>query len=180
VHLYLIGYRGSGKTTVGKTLAGNLGWGFLDTDQMIELSAGRSITDIFADDGEQAFRELESIAIDQAAALDRPTVVSLGGGAVLREQNRLRLAATGRCVWLRAPAELLYERITNDALSARRRPQLSVHGGYAEVVDLLAFREPIYEQLADKQVMIADRTPDQIVAEIVEWIKSTFSPHATQ
>ena len=173
MHLYLIGYRGSGKTTVGRALADRLGWGFVDTDQQIEETAGRTIRDIFAESGETTFRDLETAAIEQVAGLAAASVISLGGGAVLRERNRHILSHSGRCVWLRAPAELLYERISGDALTAQRRPSLSTLGGYAEVVELLARREPIYEQLADKQVMIAGLSPDLIVAEIAEWVNST-------
>ena len=154
-HCYLIGFRGSGKTTVGQLVAQRLGWPFLDTDHLIEQSVGRTIREIFAEQGEQGFRTLESSSIAQVAALTEPTVISLGGGAILREENRQLLHATGRCVWLSGDAQLLYTRIAQDSMTAQRRPNLTSLNGYDEVATLLAQREPLYRQMAHKTVMIA-------------------------
>ncbi len=176
MHCYLIGFRGSGKTTVGQLLSGRLGWGFVDTDQWIEQSAGRTIREIFAEGSEAAFRELESAAILAVSQRSSPTVISLGGGAILREQNRLVLQSTGCCVWLNATAELLYERIRQDKLTDQRRPSLTGLSGFDEVAVLVQQREPIYAEMANKVVMIESLSPDEIVADIADWIK--LAPHA--
>jgi shikimate kinase len=170
--LYLIGYRGCGKSTVGRGLAQRLGLTAVDTDARIEEASGQSIREIFATEGEAGFRDREAAAIAQVAAEQTRTVVSLGGGAILRPANRELLSTTGQCIWLQASAEQLYRRICGDVASAERRPQLSDRGGFAEVVELLAAREPLYRELAQKIVQTEGKTPDEVVAEIVDWVSS--------
>lgn len=171
MHCYLIGFRGSGKTTVGQLLSGRLGWDFVDTDQWIEQSAGRTIRELFAAGGEAAFRDLESAAIVEVSQRSSPTVISLGGGAVLREQNRMLLRSKGYSVWLNAKAELLYDRIRQDKLTDQRRPSLTGLSGFDEVAMLVQQREPIYAEMANKVVMIEGLSPDEIVADIADWVK---------
>src|SRR5438105_5004584 len=101
MNLFLIGYRGSGKTTVAAALAERLGWPWIDADTELEQRAAKSIKQIFAEGGENAFRELESAIVAKLAAGERQ-IVALGGGAVLREENRRALAGRGKVVWLRA------------------------------------------------------------------------------
>src|SRR5688500_9284949 len=97
MNLFLIGYRGSGKTTVAAELAPRLGWKWLDADDEVERRAGRTIKDIFAASGEQAFRDLEAAVIaDMAKLSDR--VIALGGGAVLRDDNRQAIRSSGKVV----------------------------------------------------------------------------------
>lgn len=169
-HIFLIGYRGSGKTTVGRILAAKLHWNFIDTDEVIETEAACSIKSIFETEGEAGFRDREQRAVASAAAKAQPTVIGLGGGAILREANQSVIRHGGRCVWLKGTAESLYDRIRSDASSAARRPDLSSRGGYDEVVEMLATREPIYAQLAQKTVMTDGLNPDEIVAEIADWL----------
>ena len=175
MHLYLIGYRGSGKSTVGRALAQRLGLPAIDTDDLIEAGSGLSVREIFAAEGESGFRQREASVIAEVAARPLPCVVSLGGGAILRETNRKCLSVTGNTVWLQAPAEQLFRRIEGDATSQQRRPSLSDRGGFAEVVELLAAREPLYRELAQKIVLTEGRTPDDVVEEIVDWVKSRDS-----
>lgn len=169
---YLIGYRGCGKSTVGRGLAQRLALSAVDTDDLIESASGLSIRDIFAAEGESGFRDREAAVIAEVAARMVPMVVSLGGGAVLRPANRDLLATTGQCIWLQASAEQLYRRICGDVASSDRRPQLSDRGGFEEVAELLAAREPLYRELAGKIVQTGDKTPDEVVAEIVDWVSS--------
>jgi shikimate kinase len=172
MHVYLIGYRGAGKSTVGAALAHRLGRDWIDTDQRIEQQAGRTIKTIFETDGEQAFRDLESAVITELAAeaQTRPQVVSLGGGAVLRAANRQVLAASGRRIWLTARPEVLFERITQDGTSGDRRPALSGLGAYDEVAALLAAREPLYRELAEKTVDTERLTTEDIAEQIARWL----------
>ena len=165
--LVLIGYRGTGKTTVARQLALALGWEWLDADVEVELRAGKSIAAIFADEGEQAFRDLETQTL--ADLLTRKQVVlAAGGGAVLREANRQLLAERARVVWLQASVETILARVAADSATAARRPNLTTAGGRAEVVELLAEREPLYRQCAELAIDAEQKSPAEIAAEIVE------------
>ena len=164
-NIFLIGYRGSGKTTVGRLLAEHLAWRFVDTDRLIELDAGITIAEIFASEGEAGFRRREAEAIVRAAR-DRQQVVSVGGGAVVTQRNVERIHRSGTVIWLTAPAEALWERINRDARSKQRRPDLTEHGGLEEVRRLLAVREPAYRSAADRTVPTEDRSPQEVVAAI--------------
>lgn len=168
-NIVLIGYRGSGKTSVGRQLADRLGWSFVDTDTLIEVAAGRSIAQIFAEEGEPAFRQREETAI-AAAARDAQQVLSVGGGAVLRPANRAVLKAAGLCIWLTAPVETLAARIAADPQSLTARPNLTTVGGRAEIAALLAERAPLYASLADHAVETAGRDVNQVVDSIVGWL----------
>ncbi len=174
MHIYLMGYRGSGKTTVGRNLADRLQRTCLDTDALIVDKAEKSIAEIFKSVGESGFRDIEEAVIDDVASFEpqSSSVVSLGGGAVLRESNRLRLAESGRVVWLPGPPETHYARIHGDAESSAQRPALTDNDGYTEVVEVMRAREPIYRSLAQKTVNTDNKTPDDIVEEILLWVKS--------
>lgn len=168
--ILLIGYRGCGKTTVGRLLAQRLGWESIDSDDAVEAQAGKAIAAIFADEGEPAFRDLEERVVADLAGRER-AVVSLGGGAVLREATRERLAAAGPVVWLTAPAEVLAQRIAADASSGDRRPSLTGLSGLEEVERVLAEREPIYQECATVAVEADGRTPKAIAEEIAAWLQ---------
>jgi shikimate kinase len=163
--LFLIGYRGSGKTMLARHLAERLGWQWLDADQELEARQGRSIRQIFADDGEAGFRRLESALLEELSGYERH-VIALGGGVVLAEANRRRLKAAGRVVWLDADAATLWRRMESDPTTAERRPNLTV-GGQAEVEELLRIREPLYRECAHVQVATAGRSPEEIADEVL-------------
>lgn len=165
MNIFLIGYRGSGKTTVARALAERLGWEWLDADVELERRAGRSIREIFAESGEQPFRDLESAVVADLAQLDKH-VLALGGGAVLRDENRQELAGRGKVVWLQATPETLAARIAADPTTAARRPNLTGQGGLDEIRHLLAQREPIYQACADLAVDAASDSPENIAQQI--------------
>ncbi|MEM7473875.1 MAG: shikimate kinase [Planctomycetota bacterium] len=169
-HLFFIGYRGSGKSTVERLAAAKLQRPFLDSDALIEAAESVSIPEIFAERGEAAFRELEEEAVREAAACSMPTVISLGGGAILRESNRERIRSAGCAIWLRGSAESLYTRIQGDGDT--KRPDLTDRGGYDEVVEMLKLREPIYADLANLTVDTDKKAPDEILNEIVRWLET--------
>lgn len=162
----LIGYRGSGKSSVGRELAHRLSFPFADADAELEGRAGKSIRQIFDDDGESAFRDLEEQVIADLLLSSGRLVLAAGGGAVLRESTRARLAAAGPIVWLRATAEHLAARIAADASTAERRPNLTALGGLDEIRELLEQREPIYRAAADLTVETEGLTPAEIAERI--------------
>jgi shikimate kinase len=166
MNLVLIGYRGTGKTTVARQLALRLGWDWVDADVEVELRAGKSIAAIFADDGESTFRALEAAVIAELVERDR-TVIAAGGGVVLRADNRAVLARAGRVVWLRAEVPTLVARIAADTTTAVRRPNLTARGGEDEIRTLLAEREPLYRATAHVIIDTDDRSPAEIADEII-------------
>jgi shikimate kinase len=173
--LALIGYRGSGKSAVALQLALRLGWDWVDADVEIELRAGKSIAAIFADDGEHAFRDLETAELRRLLRR-KQTVMALGGGVVLKKLNRLLLRSAadsggGKIIWLKADPETLWQRIQTDPATAARRPNLTVAGGVEEVRTLLAEREPLYRHCADFEIGTDQKSLTQAAEEIVALLK---------
>lgn len=169
----LIGYRGSGKSTVGEALAERLGRPFIDTDADVRARfGGRDAAEVFADPslGEKGFREVEAAAVAEAmAGAAAGAVVATGGGAVT-ESAAGRAAVTAcpaLCVYLHAEAAVLAARISADPHN--RRPGLSAADAdpAAEVAELLKRREPIYRAVADETVGVADLTPAEAVDAVV-------------
>lgn len=163
----LIGYRGVGKSAVAGELAERLGYAPVDSDDHIEEQAGQTIAEIFAERGESRFRDLEAAAVRSLAGRDG-VVLSLGGGAVLRPENRQALAACRAVVWLTASVDVLWQRIGGDSATASRRPNLTNSGGRSEVERLLAERSPIYRQCATLVVDTENKSPAEVAAEIAE------------
>ena len=161
----LIGMRGAGKTTVGRELASRLGATFLDTDEEIERRAGRSIAAIFAEEGEVGFRHREAELIREIA-MRPPGVLSLGGGAILDGANIAALRPFARFVWLHAPVEVLWNRISQDPRTASGRPVLSSLVGCEEFREMLESRESIYRALSDQIIDTDGRTPAEIAVEL--------------
>jgi shikimate kinase len=164
--IFLIGYRGTGKTTVGRLLAGRLGRESIDADDEIERRAGKTIAAIFADDGETVFRDLEAAVM---AELCRRTqlVVAPGGGAVLRESTREAMRAAGQVVWLTASVDTIVSRLAEDAVTGDRRPNLTAVGGQAEIEAVLAARTPIYRACATFVVDTEGKSPADVAEEII-------------
>lgn len=163
----LIGYRGSGKSSVAKPLADRLRWRAVDADGEIERRAGKPIADIFAEDGESTFRELERQVMADLLG-ESQIVIAAGGGAVISEPTRRAIRDAGPVVWLQASVELLEQRILGDASSSQRRPNLTSEGGRAEIERLLAEREPLYRQSATLTVDTTGKTISDIVEEILD------------
>ncbi len=164
-NLFLVGYRGTGKSTAAKLVGQRLGWDWLDADTVLETKFGRSIRQIFADEGEAGFRERESAVLAEICA-SSGLVVATGGGVILRPENRLRLRQNGKTVWLKADALVIWEPLQADAATAERRPALTI-GGFAEIQDLLRRREPLYAECADWIVDTTGLTPEEVVDQIM-------------
>ena len=126
MRIFLIGYRGTGKSTVARLLADKLGIEAIDADHELERRAGKTIRRIFTEDGEPRFRELESTLLAEFGQRD-DVVIATGGGVVLRPENRAILR-TGRVVWLTAPADVLWRRMCGDESTRERRPDLAQGG----------------------------------------------------
>jgi shikimate kinase len=167
--LFLIGARGSGKTTVAARLAEGLNWACLDADDVLEQRAGQSIRAIFDSEGEAGFRDREAAILEELCGREK-AVIATGGGAVLRPENRQRLRQAGAVVWLCADVDTLWQRIAADSSSGERRPALLGVGGREEVATVLARREALYRECAHLAVHTAGRTPAEVAAEVLAWL----------
>ena len=157
----LTGFMGSGKTTVGKVLADFLGCPFMDLDDLVVKKAGKSIPDIFAQDGEPAFRELEAQVLRKTVAkyAESTAVLALGGGAVLAPASAALLREKTVCIYLRATLETLLARLAGETAG---RPLAD-----ASLADRLASREPIYEKTAHVIIDTDGLSPDEVADEII-------------
>jgi shikimate kinase len=162
----LIGYRGTGKSTLAAPLAARLRWSWIDADVELERRAGRSIQQIFATDGEPEFRRLEQELLNELLQRDR-LIVAAGGGAVMHGPTREKMIAAGPVIWLKASLDTIERRLATDPTTGPRRPNLTATGGREEIERLLAIREPIYRGCASLTVTTDDKPVDQLVAEIV-------------
>lgn len=168
VNLYLIGMMGAGKTTLGRILAKELGYRFVDTDELIEQVAGQSITEIFATEGEAAFRETETKVLAEVSAYKK-LAISTGGGIVVRQQNWSYLHH-GIVVWLDVPVEQLYERLREDTT----RPLLRDPDPLAKLQSLYESRQRLYAQ-ADVHILTgAGETPEQLAPRVLEEIRKVL------
>lgn len=166
MNVVLIGFRGSGKSTVGRMAAERLGYAFVDTDALIEQRTGMTIREIFADRAEDGFRDLESQIVAEVSRADR-TVISTGGGVVLREQNVRALQANGRLIYLTAPPDVLWKRIFADVHRHATRLRMDPDTGLQQVRHALEFREPIYSAIADAVVDTDGRSVESIVDRVI-------------
>jgi shikimate kinase len=165
--LALIGYRGTGKSTVGRIVADRLNRRFLDADLEIEARAGRSIRSIFTEWGEMVFRDWEEQTLAELTSAFPDAVVATGGGVVLRETNRRRIRGFGFVVWLRADPSELARRLESDGRGLAERPPLTLAGTLAEIAHVLEVRIPLYQELADAVIETGDKTPDEVAAAIL-------------
>ncbi len=168
MNIVLIGYRGCGKSTVGRKLADRLWRGFVDVDDFIVKKAGKSIAEIFAQDGERHFRALESECLHELLLVD-DQVIALGGGTVIEEANcRLLKEADVRIIYLRCEPAELHRRINADPQSAVTRPALTdLGGGLAEIELKLAEREPIYRQVMHAELDVTHLSADDAMVYVV-------------
>ena len=157
----LTGFMGSGKTTVGKVLADFLGCPFMDLDDLVVKKAGKSIPDIFSQDGEPAFRELEAQVLRKTVAkyAESAAVLALGGGAVLAPASAALLREKTVCIYLRATLDTLLARLAGETAG---RPLAD-----ASLADRLASREPIYEETAHVIIDTDGLSPDEVADEII-------------
>jgi shikimate kinase len=173
--LALIGYRGTGKSTVGRILAERLGRPFFDADRELEKRLGLTVSAVFRTVGEQAFRDWEERILEELL-VEPDAIVATGGGVVLREANRLRLRAFGTVVWLMADAPILARRLLVDEGSGAVRPALTPMGTLDEIVAVLFERTPLYRATSDLEVATDGKTPEEVADEVSKIVRdrSTF------
>jgi shikimate kinase len=167
-NLYLVGFMGSGKTSVGRRLAELLGWTFLDLDEEIEKREGKPIPEIFRLRGEKHFRSLERQELGRASQGGR-TVVAVGGGTFCSVENQEIITRTGISIWLDAPIELLFARCS---ASPALRPLFT---GMDEMTKLLERRLPSYAQ-AKARVPVGSLSIDELAKRILAEIKQHEAP----
>lgn len=159
----LIGFRATGKTAVGRSLAGLLGFRFMDTDEEIVSRLGCSITESVGNHGWQPFRDFEREVLVELAGEVR-TVVATGGGSVLHQRAWQQLRTRAFVVWLRADAGTIVSRLLADEKTTMQRPSLSGQGLETEIPALLEEREPLYRDSSDMVLETVGRTPDELAA----------------
>lgn len=163
-HLALVGLMGTGKSSVGRILAERTGRELIDTDALVQGITGRSIGELFAGEGEAAFRRYELDSLHRSLARNEPVIVATGGGVVLTPDARQALERDATVVWLRADPDLLARRLDGD----RSRPLLSGHDPLATLRDLHDHRAPLYAEVADVVVDIGDRSADEVADEVLD------------
>ena len=148
MNIVLVGYRCSGKTVVGKTLARELGREFLDTDALIEENAGRSIEKMISTNGWDRFRETEKRLVEEVSRRNN-LVIATGGGIVMDEENVKNLKQNGWVVWLKGEPDVLRERMAKEEGSGKVRPSLTGADPLEEIKEVLSVRRPFYERAGD-------------------------------
>jgi shikimate kinase len=166
--IFLIGYRCTGKTTVGRMLARRLGSEFMDTDQYICKDAGMTIQQIVELSGWGKFRELEKKALFSIQNCMDDMVVATGGGTVLDPDNRSFINEYGKCIWLDADPETIAQRMASDPATRDSRPNLKENSSISgEILTILSQRRSLYKKTADIKISVKDYSPEQVVTMII-------------
>ena len=160
-NIFLVGFMGAGKTTVGRILAQKLGYIYIDADMLIEERAGRTITEIFSEKGEEYFRDLETETLKSLSDKEKQ-VIATGGGAVMSEENRNLMESGGVTVYLKAPAHVIWDRVKD----SKSRPLLQVEDPFGTIEKLLEKRIPAYER-ADLTVDTESLSAEEVASEII-------------
>lgn len=174
-NIVLIGFMGSGKSTVGRELHARLGYPLTDMDQLIEHTMGKKITEIFKEEGENAFRDFETLQLTEIAKqTDTRHIISTGGGIVIRPQNRSLLRKLGYVVWLHAPEGIIFDRTSRN----RDRPLLNEPNARERITSLMAERKPWYAQTAHLRIDTAGLESHEIATGILESARYFFTQPA--
>ena len=163
-NIVLMGFMGAGKTTIGKKLAKALAYEFIDTDEWIEKEQGRKISDIFAEDGEAVFRDMETDLLKRLQGREEKFVLSVGGGMPVREENRALLRNLGIVIYLKTSKEEIIRRVSGD----KNRPLLQGGDLEEKVTNLMNAREQIYVETAHVEVITDEKNPLEVIEEIIK------------
>jgi shikimate kinase len=171
-NIVLIGFMGSGKSTVGRELHQRLGYPLVDMDQVIEQRVGKPVTAIFAEEGEEAFRDMETKLLEEMNDPDAPRrIISTGGGVVGREMNRELLRHLGYVVWLHAPIAVILDRTARN----RDRPLLNTDDPATRIAALMEVRKPLYQKSAHLKVETAGLDCGELATGILESARYFFT-----
>ncbi|MDO4584925.1 MAG: shikimate kinase [Planctomycetia bacterium] len=162
----LIGYRATGKSTIARLLAEKLNAPWVDSDHEIERQAGKTIAEIFAEEGETVFRNFEERVIAELCQSEE-LILATGGGAILREGTRRILRESGPVLWLTASAETIAQRMRQDQNTLTTRPNLTSLPPLDEIRHLLEVREPYYRETASLEITTENASPETIVAQLL-------------
>ena len=173
MNIFLIGYRCTGKTSVGKSLAETLGWSFVDADSRLVEEYGMTIKEMVAAQGWDAFREKERTILKGICALDRQ-VIATGGGVILNNNNVTDMKNSGIVVWLRATPETIKKRIVQDEKTEDQRPSLTAKGLIEEIEETLLNRNPLYENAMNFFVDTDSLSIDEICDIVVKKMNIDF------
>ncbi len=160
-NVYLIGMMGSGKSVTGKRLAAKLGCHFVDLDEQVQIKVGKSVKEIFENEGEAFFRDQESVALKEASDIS-PRVIATGGGTVLRLHNVEKMKATGKVIFLETSPDVLWERVK----IKKDRPLLFGDSPKEKLLSIYATRQPFYERMFDFKVNTDGKTAQTVADEI--------------
>ena len=166
MNIILIGYRGSGKSTVGRRLAARLGMRFIDTDDLIQERQGVPILEIVKSQGWDHFRKLERTIIEEVSNGDY-FIIAPGGGAVLDTDNVKALKRNGLMIWLKADPQILLQRMNQDPETNSRRPALTGKGALEEIQETLFMRKPFYESASKFQIDTSASDVEEVVETIL-------------
>ncbi len=175
-HIALIGLMGTGKSTVGRRLAKRIKYGFLDTDEELQLSSARSVRDIFANDGEEVFRDLEAQTLSAAYGRVDPLVIAVAGGGVLRQSNRLLISHMTHRIWLTADLDLIIRRVSARALSKQGHRPLIDDDPRARLTQLYRERSSVYASLATSIVDVTDLKIHEVVDALTTIVTMEVEP----
>lgn len=167
--IFLIGYRCTGKTTVGKIIADRLNFRFLDTDHMVETSENRTVRQIVDSEGWQEFRELEKKAL-LSLELFENIVVATGGGIILDPDNINFLKKNGTAIWLESDIEMIVQRLNTDRSSFSQRPEFTDMGLKEETKKIMSQRRHLYEDCSDFRIDTSVESPETISLKIIDYI----------
>ena len=168
-NIVLVGYMGSGKTTIGKYISCELGYEFIDTDEYIVKKEGMSINDIFSKKGEEYFRRLETDTVRELGAVLHNAVIATGGGLPIRDENRKLLKALGTVYYLKTEADTIFRRISGN----EDRPLLLCENPYERICSMLNEREPNYLLSADVLISTDDKSVEDVAREIYNSCKKS-------
>ncbi|HLG30678.1 MAG TPA: shikimate kinase [Candidatus Brocadiales bacterium] len=166
MNIVLIGFRGTGKSCVGKAIARCMKRRFIDADDYLEQKVSKTIKEIFSEGGEKRFRQLESEIIEELTLLD-DVVIAAGGGAVLKKENVKNMKRNGFVVLLEADIETIHKRLTEDTEGQAQRPGLTNMKQYEEIRYLLEYRRPYYKKAADYRIDTTKSSVNQLAEKVI-------------
>jgi shikimate kinase len=169
--IILIGYRGVGKTTIGRAVARRMGWIVFDTDEAVEKIHGHTVDEIVAQSGWESFRRTEHAVLASLETV-RNAVVATGGGAILHGELWPGMMDTSTIFWLNADMEIIKKRISSDILEGNRRPSLTGNDSVSEAERIFRQREPMYRMYSHKEIDTASQSIENLAEKIITFHKN--------